>query len=175
MADPWERLHFAVPSRSFGAEAPEDWRAFLSAPSTVQVLSMEDIRGFLLGCRSTLQDPPHGTGPWPTLEAFELSRSGDCTAHASWAWRKLVDLGYDAELVGGRTAPFAPEDDRHAWVVFRENGTEYLLEAVVKDTERLVRPLAAVKDRYRPEVGVDSRGARFAFAGAVVSMQHGAV
>ena len=53
----------------------------------------------------------------------------------------------------------------HAWVLFRTEGEEFLLEAVATSASRMVRPLSAVAKAHRPEYGVGRALETFAFAG----------
>jgi hypothetical protein len=61
-----------------------------------------------------------------------------------WGWRKLVELGINAEFYVGRViCDDQPEVDRqHAWVVYRVDGTEFLFEAAARTRSRMIRPLA---------------------------------
>jgi len=92
-----------------------------------------------------------------------------------WAWRKLLELGYDAELVSGRTLPWQPgvaeAEHGHVWVIFRREEQTYLLEAVSKHRDRVIQRLDEVKAHYRPEYGVDRHRRRFAFNGALHTMR----
>jgi hypothetical protein len=38
---------------------------------------------------------------WQHPSTFERLRTGDCEDFAVWAWRKLIELGYDVDLVAG--------------------------------------------------------------------------
>ena len=171
--DPWERLDVGIPPRYFGEAAP-DWTAVLRAPTSVSVTSLADVLAFLNGCRATAAPPADVPPTWPPLEAFEAHQAGNCTGHALWAWRRLVDLGFAPTLVVGRTRPFTRSAGRHAWVLFASEGTEYLLEAVAKTDEQLLRPLAMVRENYRPEVGVTAEGRTVGFAGLLLTMGHAA-
>ena len=66
---------------------------------------------------------------WQQPCAFEQSRRGDCEDFALWAWRKLVEMGVDAEFYVGRVMcgddPVSAR--QHAWVVYRVDD-EFLFE-----------------------------------------------
>ena len=98
---------------------------------------------------------------------FEHLRAGDCEDFALWSWRQLLALGLHAELVTGRCGT-ERERSRHAWVVFRRDGREYLLESVARDRARMVQPLDDVRELYLPEFGVGPTAERFAYAGWLV-------
>ena len=83
--------------------------------------------------------------------------------HALWAWRKLLELGVDADFVVGWTGS-PGVGHRHAWVIFRQGSEQFLFETVAKTLPRMVRPLSE-SETYIPEYGVDRHGRRFAFGG----------
>ena len=65
---------------------------------------------------------------WQHPSSFEELRRGDCEDFALWAWRKLAELGIDAEFFVGRILSVEePDVDRqHAWVVFRVGDVQFL-------------------------------------------------
>jgi hypothetical protein len=87
----------------------------------------------------------------------------------------LLELGYDADLVSGRTLPWQPgvagAEQGHVWVIFRQDEEVFLLEAVSKKRDRVIRRLDDVKAHYRPEYGVDRQRRRFTFNGALHTMR----
>src|SRR5262249_30023259 len=95
---------------------------------------------------------------WQHPLTFEHLRKGDCEDHALWAWRKLVELGYPAELFVGQWigAGGNDDDDTHAWVVFEQNETRFLLEAVIKQQSELMRPWEIARHDYLPHFSVDA-------------------
>lgn len=108
---------------------------------------------------------------WQHPRTFEELRHGDCEDHALWAWRKLAELGIDAELVSGQRIVSVAESHDHVWVLFREGGVEYVLEAVSHTRETMVMPAADVRAAYRPHVGVNVRFETIVFGGLVLTMQ----
>src|SRR5207253_2493195 len=101
---------------------------------------------------------------WQHPADFERLRRGDCEDFALWAWRKLAEIGIDAEFYVGRIVTDDEEVVRHhAWVVYRDGGTEYLLEPAAHDAQRMRRPLADVMDEYVPHFAVNHRLATCAF------------
>src|SRR5262249_44550467 len=62
---------------------------------------------------------------WMPPEEFECRRQGDCDCAALWAWRQLLDLGYDTRFVVGDSGPFGV---RHAWVIFRDGDDWFAME-----------------------------------------------
>jgi len=82
---------------------------------------------------------------WQHPHTFEQLRRGDCEDFALWAWRKLIEIGIDADLVIGRRVPPQSENSRHAWILFRRGGDEFLFEPVLCHRERseAVRPVSS--------------------------------
>lgn len=170
--DPWERFTVTPRLELYGSGVRHDFRHFLDGESAVSVGSLDEILDWLLGCRYESDERLfHEADFWQHPTTFERLRAGDCEDFALWAWRKLIELGYDAELITGRCTP-NPMESRHAWVVFRRDGQEYLLEAVGRERERMVRPLAEVRREYIPEFGVGPTCRRFAFTGYLLSVKH---
>ncbi len=174
--DPWERIGYRVPPRRFGPGSSHGFEWYFEGESTVAVSNVDDIVDWLLGCEY-VSDPDlfRVDDYWQHPQTFEQIRRGDCEDHALWAWRKLIELGYDAELVAGRCLPWTPgvegNDRTHAWVMFRRDGESFVFEATSKVRERVVRPLAEVTSAYRPEIGVDRHRKSFAFGGVLVTMR----
>lgn len=162
--DPWERVGTRVPLRSFGAGSTRDFRWYFEGESTVPVSSLDDLCEWLLGCEYARdQDLFHEADFWQHPRTLEHLRKGDCEDHSLWAWRKLVELGYEAKLVSGQTRH--ENGGSHVWVVFRGDGEEYLLEATSTCTGRMIRRLAEVKDEYEPHFSVDHRFERSSYTG----------
>jgi hypothetical protein len=99
-------------------------------------------------------------------------RRGDCEDFALWTWRKLVELGVDADLVIGRRVPPGSENSRHAWILFRDAEDEFLFEPIVRDRPEAIRRLATVRSEYIPEFGVARDRSRFLFAGYAYFLQN---
>ena len=167
--DPWERLNVAPRLGSYGG-LRFDFPKFLSGPSAVSVSSIDDIEDWLLGCEYKRDDVLFAEKDfWQHPATFEHLRAGDCEDFAVWAWRKLVELGVDADIVVGYCVDKGKLSGRHAWVVFRQDGKEFLFEPGEKTKEAMIKPLADVRDNYIPEVGADRLGHRFGFTGIIVA------
>jgi hypothetical protein len=126
-----------------------DW--YLSGESRIQVRTVPDVCRWLRGCQY-LSDQALFREPdfWQHPATFEQIRRGDCEDHALWAWRKLLDLGLPAELCVGHRLGIDGTAGGHAWTLFRENETEYLLESVAKYRRGTLQPLEAVRHAYVP-------------------------
>lgn len=169
--DPWAHIRTDVPVNAYGPGSRHDFAWYFEGESAVKVATLEEIQDWLLTCEYT-HDPElfQEADFWQHPRTFEHLRKGDCEDHALWAWRKLVELGVDADFICGRA--IWPEDDRkpdgyHAWVVFRRDGEAFVMEATCKSKERMIRRLADVRAQYLPSLGVDAKRERFAFSGAL--------
>ena len=172
--DPWERFAYNVPLHAYGTGSQHDFAWYFEGESCVEVTSLGEIQDWLLGCEY-IRDPElfHEPDFWQHPRTFERLRQGDCEDHALWAWRKLVELGFDAELVSGRivhTDEAATRDGGHVWVLFRENSETFVLEATAKSKDRMVRSLNDVRNKYLPSFGVDRTRKRFAYNGFLVDL-----
>jgi predicted transglutaminase-like cysteine proteinase len=124
------------------------------------------VRDWLLGCDYASDDALFRERDfWQHPLTFEQLRRGDCEDHALWGWRKLVELGLDAELVIGRTIADDARAVAHAWVLYRDGSERYLLDSVCRSREHALLPLASCAHRYLPEWSVDGAFVRYAYAG----------
>lgn len=156
--DPWEAVTSAfVTPRLFGPGSGRTFRWYFDGESTVQVATLGELCDWLSGCQY-LSDPQlfHEADFWQHPRTFEHLRKGDCEDHALWAWRKLVEMGHRADLYVGEWLPDDDSDARHAWVVFERDGQRFVLEAVHKSTEAMVRRLPDVLHEYVPHFSVDA-------------------
>jgi hypothetical protein len=173
--DAWGRSGYGVPPGAFGSGHQHDFSWYFEGESAVSVESVEDVQTWLLTCeyvndQALFNEPDF----WQHPRTFEQLRRGDCEDHALWAWRKLVELGLDADLVSGSVLQRdgeAPDRGAHVWVVLRQEGQTFLFETVAKAKDRMLQPLDAHRARYRPEFGVDRNRRPFAFNGAVAAFR----
>jgi hypothetical protein len=174
-ADPWERFAYRVPLHAFGSGNQHDFSWYLEGESHVSVASIEDVQEWLLGCEYVGDAELFREADfWQHPTTFERLREGDCEDHALWAWRKLLEIGADVELIAGRTR----RDDGslgngHVWLLLRERDETFVFEATSKSKDGMLRPLAEVRDRYLPSFGVDRRRERFAYNGYLVDFGKG--
>lgn len=168
--DPWARLHAVPALATYGIGARHDFVEYLARRSRVEVASIDEVQDWLLRCRYVSDEALFGEiDHWQHPSAFERRGAGDCEDFALWGWRKLVELRIDADFVTGYCLADGALDARHAWIVFRHEGVEYLFDPVLRDREAMVRPLDEVRDAYLPQFGVDGTGRRFAFVGCLVA------
>jgi hypothetical protein len=173
--DPWHAVRGNVPLAFFGVGCRREFEWYLGGPSAVRVQSVAQLCAWLAGC-AVARDDEHFGAPdvWQHPAHFEERRRGDCEDHALWAWRKLLELGHQAEFVSGEwTPPGAPASELHGWVVFTAGGERFVLEAVACDADRMVRPLAEARREYVPHFSVDHQLRRWVHAGLVDWMARG--
>ena len=167
--DPWERFRYRVPLHAFGRGSYRPFKWYFEGESKVAVKSIDDICAWLLECEYVHDsDLFNESDFWQHPKTFEHLRKGDCEDHALWAWRKLVELGFEAELVSGDWQP--PGDTSgggHVWIRFRQNGDDFIFEAVSRNRERMVRPFMEAKGEYVPHAGVDQTFQHYAYFGSL--------
>ena len=154
-----------------GARHGFDW--VFEGESAVDVASLDDILDWLTSCEyETDATLFREADYWQHPHTFEQFRRGDCEDFALWTWRKLVELGIDADLVIGRRVPPGSENSRHAWILFRQEGEEFLFEPVFRNRGSAVRHISTVRAEYIPEFGVSRDRGRFLFAGYAYFLQN---
>jgi hypothetical protein len=176
---PWERVAVTVPAKAFGPGSQRHFSHYLEGESAVRVRSIEEMVEWLLKCQYvTDADLFRERDLWQHPSAFEALRCGDCEDFALWAWRKLAEVGIDAEFFVGRVRwkddPHKDEpflDRQHAWVVYRLDGAEFVFEPAARERMHMIRPLADVRDEYVPHFAVDRHLRTFAFSGCVSQAQ----
>ena len=166
--DPWERFSYRVPVSAFGRGSYRPFKWYFEGESQVQVANLDDVCAWLLDCEYIHDDVLFNEPDfWQHPRTFENLRKGDCEDHAIWAWRKLVELGLEAELVSGDWQPPGDTPGGHVWVRFRQNGEDFILESVGSSRERMVRPFSVAKAEYIPHAGVDHKFQHYAYFGSL--------
>ena len=173
---PWERVTMRVPEGAFGPGSRQSFDKYFEGESSVRVGSIDDIVAWLRTCEYVSDlELFRERDFWQHPAVFENRRRGDCEDFALWAWRKLAELGIDAEFCVGRViCDDQPDVDRqHAWVVYRVNGTEFLFEPAAHTPSSMIRPLADAMGQYVPHFAVDHRFDTYAFAGCAADSHRG--
>jgi len=164
--DPWQRFSRRMPVRQFGRGSWHPFPWYFEGESRVQVASVDDVCDWLLGCTYVSDDELfHESDYWQHPSTFERIRQGDCEDYALWAWRKLVELGLEAELMSGIWQPPGDTAEGHVWVRFRHQGRDFILETVTNSRSTMVRPVDEVRSEYVPHAGVDERFLQHAYYG----------
>ena len=168
--DAWERIAADVEPSRFGAASRHDFRWYFEGESAVRIDSVDALCDWLQACDYCADHALFNERDyWQHPRTFEQVRKGDCEDFALWAWRKLVELGYDAEFVCGQCDPSRPDGGYHAWVIFRHEGQEFVLEAASRARGSMVLPLTAARERYRPHFAVDRAFRTTGFGGYLLS------
>ena len=165
-----------VPPTAFGPGSRWQFARYFDGESRVLVTSIDDIVRWLGTCEYVSDtDLFHEPDVWQPPCVFEQLRRGDCEDFALWAWRRLVEIGVEAEFYVGRVIGDDPAVDRqHAWVVYRVDHEDVLFEPAARDTQLMIRPLSAVKHAYVPHFAVDRRFVTSAFVGCILDSHRGA-
>jgi hypothetical protein len=168
---PWERVPMEVPATAFGPGSRRQFPDYFEGQSGVRVASIDDIVGWLATCEYASDiDQFHEPDLWQEPCAFEQRQCGDCEDFALWTWRKLIEIGIEAEFFVGRIigADDPSVDRQHAWVVYRQNGDAFLFEPAARDADRMIQPWSIVKDAYVPHFAIDHRFVTSAFVGCIL-------
>ena len=171
--DPWVRLPLEAPLGLYGGGARRGFDWVFEGDSSITVASVDELIDWLGGCvydsdRRLFQEDDF----WQHPRTFEHLRRGDCEDFALWAWRKLLEVGVDADLVIGRRVPPGSANSRHAWILFRSGEGEFVFEPASRDRSRAVRPISTARPEYIPELGVSANRRRFFFAGYAYFLQN---
>jgi len=171
----WTRINLPRDTWRFGGAAPSDMAAFLARPSTVRVSAVQEVCDWLRECAYEHDEVLFGEPDrWQAPAEFEARRRGDCEDHALWAWRKLHELGIEAELVVGRYLTAPGPHNYHAWVVYTEpSGRRMLLEATTKGWGRMPAPLEEVGHEYLPFHSIDGYLQTFTYGGYLLALERG--
>jgi hypothetical protein len=170
----WERLAVPVPVSAFGPGSQQPFADYFSGESSVPVESLDDIVAWLQTCEYVSDvELFQQCDVWQHPGAFEARRRGDCEDFALWAWRKLGEIGIDAELCVGRVVgnDRSDLDRQHAWVVYEISGTAFLFEPAARTQARMIRSLADAMDDYIPHFAVNHRFDTNAFVGCACDRQ----
>jgi hypothetical protein len=170
--DSWRAHPVDVPMVLFGSgNLADDFQFYLDGPSSVPIGSLGQLEEWLRGCVYERDLILFGRPDyWQHPVGFEELRRGDCEDHAIWAWRKLIELGFETELMTGRSPWGTDGSGFHAWVVYLEGGTRYLLEPARK-VGPMTYPLGEVAKDYHPHLSVDHQLRRHMYAGYVGWLQ----
>jgi hypothetical protein len=166
----------AVPVGAFGPGSRLNFDRYFDGESSVHVESIDEIVEWLGHC-DYVSDADLFKEPdlWQHPGSFEQLRRGDCEDFSLWAWRKLAEIGIEAEFYVGRVLwGEQPGPDRqHSWVVYRADGTDFLFEPAAGIRQRMIRPLSDVMGEYIPHFAIDRHLVTFAFAGCVLDSPKG--
>jgi predicted transglutaminase-like cysteine proteinase len=170
---PWHRVAVTVPAKAFGPGSRRHFSHYLDGESSVRIATIDEMVAWLLDCQYVRDVDLFKEGDlWQHPTAFEALRRGDCEDFALWTWRKLGEVGIEAEFFVGRVrcGADAASDRQHAWVIYRHNGDEFVFEPAAKSRDRMIRLLDEARDDYVPHFAVDGRFRTFAFGGCIYDL-----
>ena len=172
----WEPVLMPVPAKAFGPGSERPFATYFDGESSVGVASVEDIVAWLQTCEYVSDvELFQKRDVWQHPRVFETMRRGDCEDFALWAWRKLGELGIDADFCVGRVVSrqHPDVDHQHAWVVYRIDGTTFLFEPAARTPSYMIRPLEEAMDDYVPHFAVNHRFETNAFVGCADDSRRG--
>jgi hypothetical protein len=136
----------------FGPNAPLG--RHVTQPLNIRCENLEDVRRFLSTCRYVSDQEQFGRQDyWIPPEEFEQRRRGDCEDFALWTWRQLLNLGYAARFVGGRSGRYG---EGHAWVTFERDSRTFIVESQAAPFGLTFPRLSTL--RYEPAVSASWDG-----------------
>jgi hypothetical protein len=174
--DLWERYPKSISAKKFGRGNTHEWAWYHEGKSDVQIKSIKELCRWLDQCRYAYDMALFNEEDyWQHPLTFETTRKGDCEDHALWAWRKLMELGYEAELVIGYYIDDRQHlKGRHAAVVFGQNKRRYFLDGVRKGgPSKMVFSLAKAADFFCPEISVGADFKTYRYHGSLVIIKQG--
>ncbi len=110
---------------------------FANSPLSVRCTSLEELRSFLKKCRYVSDQKQFDKDDfWMPPAAFERSRQGDCEDFALYAWRQLLEMGYESRFVAGYSGRYG---SGHAWVTAEIDGKRYVVEPLARFMHKVPR------------------------------------
>ncbi len=177
---PWERYACDVPIHAFGAGSHHPFSWYFSGQLATPAASVNELSDWLEGCSYRRDaDQFNAADLWQHPTHFERRREGDCEDFSLWTWRKLVEMGCEAEFVAGwvRAEASKPGDTQpgdslvgHTWVQYRDAGQTLVFDPVVRDPGRVVLPLEKVAPTYIPQVSVDQTFQGYVYGGYLTTL-----
>ncbi len=162
----WSRYAFDVPLHAYGAGSRQPFPWYFTGALSSGVSSLDDLRLWLRYCTYVRDTDQFGANDyWQHPVAFESLRKGDCEDFSLWAWRSLVEMGVEAEFVAGWMTPRGGAAVGHTWIHMRQGGETLVLDPVVRDAGRMIRPAHEVEHTYTPQVSVDNAYRRYVYGG----------
>ncbi len=130
----------------------------LTEPLKHKCANFGEMRRFLATCRGSHGHRFNKRDYWQPPEEFEETRAGDCVDFAIWAWRQVLDMGYEARFVGGKAGKYG---EGHAWVTFEKGGKCYLMEPQLWPLGLRMPRLSTL--RYHPKTSVGWDGEKISY------------
>jgi hypothetical protein len=175
VVDAWELIP-DVPVRlsAFGLGSVRPFEYYFEGTFVTPISTVDDLCTWLRECVYESDLDQFGEADvWQHPVDFERSRRGDCDDHALWAWRRLIELGYDAQLFAGLAACSESQWEFHIWVVAELTpGRPLIVETSAKGPRPMLLPLNASRSQYRPFCSVDRQFHRYCYGGLLRHLQY---
>lgn len=176
---PWKKTRDCVPRYMFGKGAKHGFSWYFEGTSKVKVKNLREICKWLMQCKYISDNELFMEDDfWQHPVTFEHLRKGDCEDHALWAWRKLSELGIEAEFVSGKRLDgvnHSSAEPGHAWVNFRKKDKQswYVLESTAKNLDKMIITFEEAAKTYFPEVSIDGKLNTYSFKTASANGDNG--
>ena len=161
-------MSIPVPAGAFGPGSERPFAQYFEGQASVPVASIDDVVAWLQTCEYVSDvELFQKRDFWQHPTVFEQSKRGDCEDFALWAWRKLRELGIDAEFCVGRVISTGRPDIAYAACLGRlSRGRRGLsLRAGRAKPFRHDSPARGCDGRVRPHFAVNHRFETNAFVG----------
>lgn len=163
----WSATYQHLPLKFYGEGAHYNFDYYFTRSSSVEVKSIGDVVRWLLGCEYVIDsDYRDATGEWQHPVDFEVTRRGDCVDFSLWAWRKLVELGLDAEFMVGKWM-YGDGVETHTWVYLHCDDGPYVLETAGRSKAKILKAHTTAEKSYVPFASVDAELRRKIYGGVL--------
>jgi predicted transglutaminase-like cysteine proteinase len=164
--NPVSKRSISVDHQRFGKGSLSHFRLYLKGESNVSIKSVQDICEWLMECQY-VSDYELFRYPdlWQHPLDFEVGRKGDCEDHCLWAWRKLHDLGIEAEFVVGKIALKNGGWGDHTWILLKNGGSDQIIETTAKRMDQFMVTASKAEHLYRPYYSMDTKLQSYVYQG----------
>jgi hypothetical protein len=132
---------------------------YVSQPLSIQCSNIKELRRFLSECEYVSdEDQFKRKDYWMPPEEFEKRKKGDCDDFALWTWRQLLNMGYKARYVVGRSGKYG---QGHAWVTIEKDGKHFIVEPLAWFVGDTLPRISVI--RYQPVGSVEWDGKRLRY------------
>jgi hypothetical protein len=132
---------------------------YVSQPLSKQCSDIKELRQFLSECKYVSDKEQFNRRDyWMPPEEFEKRKRGDCDDFALWTWRQLMNMGYKARYVVGRSGKYGAG---HAWVTIEASGAHFIVEPLAWYVGDTLPRLSTI--RYEPEGSIEWDGKRLRY------------
>ncbi len=170
---PWSSIAVSFSPNLMGYRCVKDINIYLDGKSKVSVDTLEAIQDWLKDCHYKARvDADELSLEWQHPLEFENTRGGHCVDYALWCWRKLNEIGMEAQLMLGERLRDG-EYRQHGWIVYEKQGKEYLFEPLPVSRNNMVENFHIVRSNYIPWLSITSELNCLLFAGYISALNRG--